>query len=37
MSGERRGFALIISNYDFSHCPDLKNREGTDIDKGKHS
>ncbi|XP_053483053.1 caspase-8 isoform X2 [Ictalurus furcatus] len=33
MSGDWRGFALIINNYDFSNCQQLKNREGTDIDE----
>ncbi|XP_017326249.1 caspase-8 isoform X2 [Ictalurus punctatus] len=33
MSGDWRGFALIINNYDFSNCQELKNREGTDIDE----
>ncbi|XP_060786040.1 caspase-8-like [Neoarius graeffei] len=33
MKGDWRGFALIINNYDFSQCPDLNNREGTDIDE----
>ncbi|KAM9487197.1 caspase-8 isoform 3-T3 [Clarias gariepinus] len=35
MNGDWRGFALIISNYDFSHSQilSLKNREGTDIDE----
>lgn len=37
MSGERRGYALIINNYDFSQCKKLKNREGTDIDERKHN
>ncbi|XP_016424095.1 caspase-8-like [Sinocyclocheilus rhinocerous] len=32
MKGDRRGFCLIINNYDFSACT-LGNREGTDIDK----
>ncbi|KAF4087045.1 hypothetical protein AMELA_G00091070 [Ameiurus melas] len=33
MSGDWRGFALIINNYDFSQCPKIKNREGTDVDE----
>ncbi|XP_053353332.1 caspase-8 isoform X1 [Clarias gariepinus] len=35
MNGDWRGFALIISNYDFSHSHilSLKNREGTDVDE----
>ncbi|XP_060786042.1 caspase-8-like isoform X2 [Neoarius graeffei] len=33
MNGDWRGFALIINNYDFSQCPHLNNREGTDIDE----
>lgn len=37
MSGDWRGFALIINNYDFSNCQELKNREGTDIDESKHN
>ncbi|XP_016342972.1 caspase-8-like isoform X4 [Sinocyclocheilus anshuiensis] len=32
MKGDRRGFGLIINNYDFRACT-LGNREGTDIDK----
>lgn len=36
MSGDRRGFALIINNYDFSQYPSLKNRAGTDIDESKY-
>uniref|UniRef100_A0A672REX0 Caspase-8-like n=1 Tax=Sinocyclocheilus grahami TaxID=75366 RepID=A0A672REX0_SINGR len=32
MKGDRRGFCLIINNYDFRACT-LGNREGTDIDK----
>ncbi|XP_026768393.3 caspase-8 [Pangasianodon hypophthalmus] len=33
MSGDWRGIALIINNYDFSNYPRLKNREGTDVDE----
>ncbi|KAK2849978.1 hypothetical protein Q7C36_008761 [Tachysurus vachellii] len=32
MSGDCRGFALIINNHDFSNSS-LKNRDGTDVDK----
>ncbi|KAK3543695.1 hypothetical protein QTP70_027134 [Hemibagrus guttatus] len=33
MSGDWRGYALIINNHDFSRCSGLKNRDGTDIDE----
>lgn len=36
MSGDWRGHALIINNHDFSRCPRLKNRDGTDLDERKY-
>lgn len=36
MSGDWRGYALIINNYDFSSSGKLKNRDGTDMDESKH-
>ncbi|XP_036401509.1 caspase-8 [Megalops cyprinoides] len=33
MKGERRGFCLIINNFDFSKSQSLGNREGTHLDE----
>uniref|UniRef100_A0A8C4ZAQ5 Uncharacterized protein n=1 Tax=Gadus morhua TaxID=8049 RepID=A0A8C4ZAQ5_GADMO len=37
MSGQQRGFCLIVNNFDFSCSKGPKNPEGTEIDEGKLS